>query len=638
MSKQVCSGTGLIEAVDGGHLHWTEVRDNILPAFRINCRGNRSAIKLLPTTFLARLQVFQERLPTYKARRRVWQADLHSSKALDNLPLLSFDLIGRKSTSANIERYVFARLSREGLPPRSVTKSTILYELPTVKPSSVSGFSIDAFEKAEQAHLTSALMAAGTTIEFDKGEIKQGHCLVSPFLAFEQFRCATENDIEKARNACAITGTSMLRAQQQLLHRSYGLHTVQQNPVTFTCAFNHEQAIINCHTIDDDGSYTMTALCKFDLTTDEHFGSFSAWIDAIESWASMYLLLRVKGAVSQAQVANPSPPSTPPPLATNLNIDTSAEDNQDLFRYIKERWPTVVWRNDAQPEETPLQSSIAECGTPFPARQIYGSLLPKSPQASHAKFTSNDESSATGDRRLLPLRTNIPLSAITSSRPSLHARRWSSMSARFSQDGSTTPQSPCRPASLSPCSPNPDAPTSSRSPVLVLQKRLDLAMNEIQDLRSQVENLQGYIDRRMENFEAALRDKQGFIPQQIGQDENIGVMGRTSQGYAGTNPEDEQRTPLANQAPWCSPDMIDESAASISPVVTSDLTSRMPGYFDNQSTADIVFWMDLKPPPMVGLLKNCMEFIMTMKLEVYARVAEYWSLSSTHKLPGRTGS
>ncbi len=70
---------------------------------------------------------------------------------------------------------------------------------------------------------------------------------------------------------------------------------------------------------------------------------------------------------------------------------------------------------------------------------------------------------------------------------------------------SDMPESPCRPATLSPCTPPPEAPCSAKSPMLVLQKRVDLAMDEIQELRALVESLHGELQSKNRQIELAIQ-------------------------------------------------------------------------------------------------------------------------------------
>lgn len=621
MGSQVfdsCNAGRLLDTLSGSHLHWSDFRDNILPAFRIQFRDAKTITQLLPTTFLARLQVFQGRLAKYEEQSQNWQAGSYTTHNPSTLPLLSVRLLGKQPSCAQTTRCTLARLSREGLPPRLTTEKTTIYELPTAKPSSLCGFSPEAFDKTEQAHLIGALTASGIKIDFDTGDVQQ-ETICSPFLAFEQFESNSEHDLETARNLCAITGASMVRAQQQLFHKAYGLQAVHQNPVTFTCAFNAKQAIIHCHNIDEDGCYITTAVCKFTLALDNHLRSFLAWIDAIESWASMYLLLRIKGAINQTTHAMPSPPPSPPLMNTNLlSIDTSADILSHLVEQLQHIWPSVAWRTDAHIQETPLQSSIAQCGTPFPTRQHYGSLLLKSPDgasspSSERSFVTPEDSSSSYSERLAPLRTDMPLSAISNARTSLHARRWSTMSMRSGLDGSSTPRSPCRPASLSPCSPGPEAPVSSRSPVLVLQKRLDVAMDEIHDLRSQVERLQGYIDQKIESIQHRFcvnSHKQNATERQQRPTEgtlesNEGIIRRLIQ------PEDDQRTPTANnpflQHTHTSAGCQHSHMSGTSP---TDFATSIPGSFDGQSPGDLDYLPNANLCLKLTLILGCLFMLM----------------------------
>lgn len=502
--------TGPLKAINGGHLHWQDFREDVLKTFRIRCSPTPRSDRL-PTTFLARLQASQRDQDKYTDQADAWRTDVANDRGLTSTLLFPPHLLPRNDDST-IRRLMSPRLSREGLPTKVFSPRSSLYELPTARPSFICGFNESMFEKVEHTQLQGGLHASGTVVDFIKGEVLPSKSISVPFLAFHKLDKNGEAEMEAARNACAITGSHFLRAQQQLFHKASGLQQLADPAINFTCALSNDHAIINCHYVEDDGFYTMAPLCKFDLRQDEHFKHFQAWIEAIESWATIYLLPRIKGSIHQVLRGMPSPPPSPTPmLANTLSIDTNSDNTSAILNALRRQWPMIRWQNDAV-GETPINSSIAQCGTPFNARNprnfalggMVGSTFTSPIIERHFEVRpSSSMSQRMAD--LAPLRTDIPMSALPQSRQSIHQRRLStSSSLRSRSDGSTTPVSPCRPPSLSPCTPGPEAPVSAKSPILVLQRRLDAAINEIQDLRTQVEDLQGQLNGRTEIIERRL--------------------------------------------------------------------------------------------------------------------------------------
>lgn len=578
--------TCFIEAMSGSHLHWSDFRDDVLQPFRIRCAPTAKGDRL-PTTFLARLQASQGNLDKYETRKQAWRLDVSTGRGFNTTNIFPPNVLPTKNGCHNILGCMSPKMSRESLPLRTPGSRSSLYELPTAKPSYVYGFDTSFFEKNEQAQLHGALNATGTVIDFDKAEVLLNQSVACPFLAFERVDDTSERSMEAARNACAVTGAQCLRGQQQLFHKAFGLQTISQPPITFTCALSEHQAIVNCHYVDEDGFYTMAALCKFDLDDDTHFKTFQAWIDAIKSWASIYLLPRIKGAIGQVMLSNPSPPPSPAPTnSSHLSIDTTSENITTILNTLRRLWPMIPWHNDMV-GETPINSSIAMCGTPLPARQSRGLALPNPPDGNDLQtFYLNGDvrshSSLSQRPSLTPLHTDIPISARPERQP-LHSRRLSSASA-ISRFGSSTPESPCRPPSLSPCTPGPEMPMSSKSPMLVLQKRLELAMSEIQDLRSQIDDLDGQlngrtevIDRRIEliterqdELDRLLHDGGGSGPKSRKVSKRLWVQ------QLEALVEEDMPTPVADLPGYFEQEMSENYIESVSP---TDLLYRMPGHF-----------------------------------------------------------
>jgi len=370
-------------------------------------------------------------------------------------------------------------MSREGLPLRDPLSKSFLYEVPTAKPTYVYGFDAEHFNKSEQSQLNGALIVSGTVVDFERSEVSVGRTGYCPFLAFEKFDILPKRDVESARNQCVIAGAQYLRGQQQLFHSATGLPTISQPLITFTCAISNEYAVINLHSIEEDGSYATAAVCRFNFEDGQHSHTFQACMEAVESWSSLYLLSQVKIALSEVVQYNQTPPLSLVSSSGNLSIDTNPDNT--ILNSLRRYWPEAIWRSEGI-GETPINSSIAQCGTPLPAHNLYSRLLPRTPsdnplQSQYPFENDNPPLPKRQLERLSPLRTNL----LPSHRYPTPRRfgALSSVSRSMSDSTTTTPNSPCRLPSLSPTTPGPEAPVSSKGPMLVLQKRLDIAMNEI---------------------------------------------------------------------------------------------------------------------------------------------------------------
>jgi hypothetical protein len=228
----------------------------------------------------------------------------------------------------------------------------------------------------------------------------------------------------------------------------------------------------------------MSELSRFNLKETDGFREFQGWIEAIEDWGSTYLLPVIKIALRQLLKNSTTPPISPMPSLT-LSIDTAAGTEEVLMKVLRATFGSIKWKCDGE-YETPLNSSVAHCGTPLGPRQIRTlALSPTSPL---------DILSASGP----PTPFSIWRMRPEFSSKSPIARRHPLSPLKLRAD---IPDSPCRRATLSPCTPPPEAPYSAKSPMLVLQKRVDLAMNEIQELRELVQTLQSELKVKNDQLE-----------------------------------------------------------------------------------------------------------------------------------------
>ncbi|KAJ9614757.1 hypothetical protein H2204_014455 [Knufia peltigerae] len=375
-----------------------------------------------------------------------------------------------------LQRCHAPKMSREALPPRTVKAQESLFELPAPRPSLLTGFTTSAFDEGELLVLPNSAASTGTLVDFDSGCVSLGTTVYCPFLVFERLDSSSEDGFENARNQCAIVGAHCIRALQLLFRRCNSPWATLDRLVSFSCSLDNAIAIINYHFIDSEGRYCMAEISRFNLNESAGYCEFQAWIEAVEDWATCFLKPVIKNALRQLLRTNGTPPVSPMPSLT-LSIDTAPGSDDCDEEY-----------------ETPLNSSIAHCGTPFGARKIRTMALSS---ASPVEIFSATPSSATPFSRWRmkadwntrsPSSRRFPLSPLKL-RPEM-------------------PDSPIRRPTLSPCTPPPDAPFSAKSPMLVLQKRVDLAMDEIQELRALVQALQGELKLKDSQFESEMEKKQ----------------------------------------------------------------------------------------------------------------------------------
>lgn len=500
MDSQDAKTVPLLGAINGSHLHWSDFREHVLLPFRIRCTGP-PAPERFPSTFLAQLQEAQKNTSRYDVQRQAWRNDVAAGRGLNLLAVFPPNLLPQSPESSKTLRCMLPRMSREGLPLRSADAKNTLYELPTAKPVCVFGFNMDTFTKPEQAQLNGGLHVTGVSVDFVKGEVLPEKSVCCPILAFEKFTVNAQHFIEAARNTCAITGAQCLRGQQLLFNKASGLQSTSSPLVAFTCALNNEHAVINLHYMGEDREYNMAAICKFNLQDDSHFNTFLVWLEAIEAWANAHLLPRIQSAVAQVVKSHPSPPPSPsPPGSGHLSIDTKSSDILPVLSELRRLCPTIGWHNNMF-GETPINSSMAQCGTPLGAREMRSFALSRLQNATSSASAGSPRKSVDGSISS-PRAAKFPSAIKTDMSPLLpmphHVFSPSDLSTSLERE---PPDSPCRPSTLSPCTPGPEMPMSARNPILVLQKRLEVAMTEIQDLRHQVDQLQGQVSNRTDDLE-----------------------------------------------------------------------------------------------------------------------------------------
>lgn len=464
----------ILKAIDGSHLRWSEFRTIVLSAFRI-ALAEGVQLSDVSHPFTDQLKPCLQNLDRFAEQEREWRDQVASGKGFGSTMIFPPNVLPPSRGNSSLHRCLAPKLSREALPPRAVKAQESLFELPVPRPCLLTGFTTAAFNDRELSILPHCTSATGTIVDFDSGCVTPGTTTYCPFVVFERMNPASEDAVQSAKNQCAVAGAHCIRAMQLLFRRCTGPRPVFEKPVSFSCALDNSTALINYHYVDNQGRYCLSEISRFNLDDSNRFKEFQGWIEAIEAWGTTYLLPVVKIALRQLLKNNATPPISPMPSLT-LSIDTAAGNEEVLLKLLRSTFTSIKWKCDGE-EDTPLNSSIAHCGTPLGARKIRTmALSPTSPADALTAGTQPNTPFSMWRMKpdwghKSPLTRRHPLSPL--------------------KLRSDYPESPCRRATLSPCTPPPEAPNSAKSPMLVLQKRVDLAMDEIQELRALVQALQG---------------------------------------------------------------------------------------------------------------------------------------------------
>ena len=167
---------------------------------------------------------------------------------------------------------------------------------------------------------------------------------------FERTYGHAKHEIEFALNYCAMNGAAALNAINKLYETAWPGRAPRpvQSAVVFSCTIDNDLGIINHHWTSG-GGFFMAPLCKFDFRDLEHFMHFLAWIEAIEHWASTYLLTDIQKALQVSvdrERATELVRAFPSPV-------TDAEKQEKLSRSMKEAFDNIPWRGQ-RPRNTPL--------------------------------------------------------------------------------------------------------------------------------------------------------------------------------------------------------------------------------------------------------------------------------------------
>ncbi|KIX07763.1 uncharacterized protein Z518_02417 [Rhinocladiella mackenziei CBS 650.93] len=490
----------IVRAIDGSHLGWSDFRTTVLGAFRI-VLTETIQLSDLSRPFSDRLKPCLQNLTRFTKQEREWRSQLASGQGFGSTIVFPPNVLPPISSNRSLHRCLAPKLNREALPPRAVKAQESLFELPAPRPGLLTGFATAAFNERELSILPNCASGTGTIVDFESGCVSPGTTTYCPFLVFERMNITSEDAVQSAKNQCAIAGAHCIRALQLLFRRCTGPRPVFERPVSFSCAIDNPTALIHYHYVDTDGRYCMSEISRFNLDDSESFFEFQGWIEAIEEWGSAYLLPVIKIALRQLLKSNGTPPISPMP-SLSLSIDTAAGSEELLMKILRTTFGSIKWKCDGE-YETPMNSSVAHCGTPVGARKIRTLALSPTSPIDALSAVSGPTTPFSVWRMKPDWGTKSPI-----------ARRHPLSPLKLHAD---FPESPCRRATLSPCTPPPEAPYSSKSPMLVLQKRVDLAMDEIQELRALVQSLQSELQLKNSQLNSS-RQKQEQVLQELPDD------------------------------------------------------------------------------------------------------------------------
>ncbi len=529
------TSVSFLRAIDGSHLRWSDFRAIVLSAFRITFTDD---IKLseLSRPFADRLKPCLQKPQRFDGQERAWRTDLEGGKGFGSSVVFPPNALPPVGANRSLHRCLAPKLTREALPPRVVKAQESLFELPVPRPNLLTGFTTNAFNDAELSVLPHCSSTSGTIVDFESGSVSPGTTTYCPFLVFERMNTASEDAIQSAKNQCAIAGAHCVRALQLLFRRCTGPRPVFEKPISFSCAIDNLAALINYHYVDTDGRYCMSELSRFDLSNTESFKDFQCWVEAIEDWGSTYLLPVIKVALRQLLKNNNTPPISPMPSLT-LSIDTTGTEDV-IMKVLRSTFASIKWKCDGE-DETPLNSSIAHCGTPLGARRIRAMALSPTSPLDIMSAVSGPTTPFAMWRMRPDWSSKSPV-----------ARRHPLSPLKLRAD---LPYSPCRPATLSPCTPPPEAPNSAKAPMLVLQKRVDLAMDEIQELRSLVQNLQSELKSKNDKLETDRKEAEQTLRETNQDDGGDTPTATKSADWSYSKPGcDRSASLIATQPAWVS--------------------------------------------------------------------------------------
>ncbi|KAK5950081.1 hypothetical protein OHC33_008796 [Knufia fluminis] len=374
-------------------------------------------------------------------------------------------------------------LSEDALPERMIGRAGAVVQkssLSLPRPGLGCGFSSAAFASEEINCMPSYMLATGTTVHFGTGSISSGTPLYCPFLNYERAFSQHDYGLEIAANQCAIDGAWSVRSLQMLYAKAADedsdCEDAFTSPVSFTCAIDNNVAIINYHWVDHAQTYCMAPVVKFELSRDDHFDQFLIWTEAIGQWALCHLLPEIKKAISLLS----DYVSALPALRNSLRkLDTKKiVEEEGLVSALKLTYDNIPWRYDHD-DFSPVSSSTASWGSPMVNEAVFAKFeYPIIPQPNIPRRSG----SICSDSRV---GKGVRFAGLPSDKVF-------GVDKRGPMIGSLPPALPSIPKPLTPPSlrTKPAKPsTFDEGSELVLKKRMSHAMDEIQDLQSQLVHL-----------------------------------------------------------------------------------------------------------------------------------------------------
>ncbi|ETN36554.1 uncharacterized protein HMPREF1541_08832 [Cyphellophora europaea CBS 101466] len=444
---------------DGSHLPWKTFRAQILVPHKIRILDHAPNGRL-PQDLKAMISAASQHAARFEMQMTAFRQQVLTDRGLGSSALFSPNLLPTLDDETKLARHFIPSFDREPLPQRAPSLRRPSYELSVPRPCLSSGFSQDAFSDEEIQVMPSYMGPVGTTIDYDTGYVSTSAVVYSPYFHLEPLHGSSESSIETANNRCAIDGAWSARSLQMLFAADSVLQSTPVPP-SFSCVINKSLAIINLHWVDGQ-DFCMTSLCKFDLTSDEHFVQFLIFVEAVDRWAVQHVLPKVKSALQRMAAEDAKKRSTRNhQFLAGLSAASghSGADNKPLLS-LKLNFDDIPWR-DVNLGRTPVSSSTASKGSPM----ISDLLSPKdcTPVSSS---TASKGSPATSSFPATPLEQSVSQRGLPTNLKSDAARQ------RMSgyDDG------PLK---------TPPGPSHND----VLQRRLDLAMAEIQALSANVKEL-----------------------------------------------------------------------------------------------------------------------------------------------------
>lgn len=416
---------------DGSHLPWKVFRQQVLGPHRIRVLDTVPKDRL-SDSLLSLIEQGTNNASRFEGQKTKFRDQVNTGRAFGPSPLFPPNLLPPTDKEGNLARCMIPTFSREALPERLNNQVGPLYELSVPRCGLGCGFSMSALEMDEIDVIPSYLCPTGTMVNFETGYISPGAAIYCPYLVFERAFGVKEHRLETANNQCAIGGAWCVRALQMLYARAYKGETLP-TPVSFSCSVDNTFAIINIHWIEMNQTYCMAPLCKFDLSKDDHFTKFLVWIDAIDEWALTTMLPVIRAALQRLRVKEPTPPATPEEeKQLTLSLNTGRCPDEVLMHSLKTTFDNIPWRYQ-EDDCTPVSSSTASWGSPMTDIAF--------------TYPDNDTKSQASDRTVVAKRKHLLIIPTSQATP---------------------------------------APTYAVPPELIMQKRLNHALDEIKDLQQQL--------------------------------------------------------------------------------------------------------------------------------------------------------